>query len=147
MRTEKDFKEFIKLLNRHKVRYLIVGGFAFSYYSEPRYTKDIDIFIEPSPNNVSGIMKVLDDFGFGSLGLREEDFLEKGQIIQLGNEPVRIDLLNSIRGIDFTSAWNNRTTGNYGDETAYFISKSDLIKNKEATNRIQDMADIEKLKE
>ena len=145
MRVEKDFKEFIELLNRHNVKYLIVGGFAFSYYAEPRYTKDIDIFINASPENAKLLMNVMKDFGFGAIGLSEDDFLKQGQIIQLGNEPVRIDIINSISVIDFESAWENRTVGKYGDIPANFISKPDLIKNKKATGRKQDIADIEKL--
>lgn len=145
MRTEKDFKEFIGLLNRHSVKYLIIGGFAYSYYAEPRYTKDIDIFIKASEDNAEAIIRVLADFGFENMGLTKEDFLVNGQIIQLGIEPVRIDILNCIAGVDFDSAWVNRTNGRYGDISANFISREDLIKTKKATGRKQDLADLENL--
>ncbi len=145
MRIEKDFKRFIELLNKNEVRYLIIGSFAFSYYAEPRYTKDIDFFIEPTEENAERIIKTLSEFGFESLSLNRKDFQELGQIIQLGVAPVRIDLLTSIGGIDFPSAWKNRITGNYGNISANFISKTDLIKNKKAVGRPQDIADVEKL--
>ena len=130
MRIEKDFKKFIELLNNNEVRYLIVGSFAFSYYAEPRFTKDIDFFIEPTEENAQRILKTLAAFGFDSLGLKSKDFQEPDQIIQLGVAPVRIDLLTSLSGIDFSSAWKNRIIGNYGQISANFISKVDLIKNK-----------------
>lgn len=145
MRIEKDFKKFIELLNKNEVQYLIVGSFAFSYYAEPRFTKDIDIFVEPTEENAKKILKTLTDFGFKSISLISKDFQEPDQIIQLGVAPVRIDLLTSIGGIDFSSAWKNRVIGNYGLVSANFISKTDLIKNKRAVGRPQDIADVEKL--
>lgn len=145
MRIEKDFKKFIELLNKNEVRYLIVGSFAFSYYAEPRFTKDIDFFIEPTEENAEKILKTLIEFGFDRLSLKSKDFQELDQIIQLGVAPVRIDLLTSIDGINFPSAWENKIKGNYGLISANFISKTDLIKNKKAVGRPQDIADVEKL--
>ncbi|MFQ5721452.1 MAG: DUF6036 family nucleotidyltransferase [Candidatus Aminicenantales bacterium] len=145
MRVEKDFKEFIALLNKNRVRYLIVGGFAYSFYAEPRFTKDIDIFIESSKENAEKILKSIKNFGFTDITLTYKDFLEPDQITQLGIAPLRIDIITSIRGVDFQSAWKNRVIGRYGDIETYFISKADLIKNKQASGRKQDLADIEKL--
>jgi len=145
MRVEKDFKEFIALLNSNNVRYLIIGGFAYSFYAEPRFTKDIDIFIELSKENAQKIIKAIKDFGFIDVGLTDKDFLKTDQIIQLGVTPLRIDIATSIKGIDFQNAWKNRVIGRYGDTKVYFISKEDLIKNKRALGRKQDLADIEKL--
>ena len=145
MRIEKDFKKFIALLNKNEVRYLIVGSFAFSYYAEPRFTKDIDFFIDPTETNSEKVLITLLDFGFKSLNLKSKDFQELDQIIQLGVAPVRIDLLTSISGIDFSSAWKSKIKGNYGSITTNFISKADLIKNKKAAGRLQDIADVEKL--
>ncbi len=150
MRVEKDFKEFIKLLNEHKVKYLVVGGFAVSYYARARYTKDIDIWIEVSKENAKKILKVLELFGFSDVGLRLEDFLEKDNIIQLGYEPVRIDILMSISEVEFEDAWKNKFIGKYGDEYCYYISIDDLIKNKSSTGRPIDKEDVkflEKAKE
>jgi len=145
MRIENDFKEFIALLNKHSVRYLIVGGYAFSFHAEPRFTKDIDFFIDGTEDNADRLLKVLSEFGFESLGLTKEEFINPGDVIQLGVDPVRIDLMTSATGIDFVSCWENRVTGNYGDIPAYFISKADLIHNKAAIGRKQDLSDIEKL--
>ena len=96
MKTEKDYEEFLELLNKHKVRYCIIGSYALSFHARPRYTKDIDILVEASPENAKKILTALDKFGFGSLNLRVEDFSEKGNIIQLGYEPVRIDIITSL---------------------------------------------------
>lgn len=145
MRVEKDFKEFIALLNKNNVRYLIAGSFAYSYYAEPRYTKDIDILIEASNTNAQKLLTAIKEFGFTDIGLSFDDFLESDQVIQLGIEPLRIDLLTSLKGIDFRTAWKNRNPGRYGDITAFFISKADLIESKKASGRKQDLADIEKL--
>jgi len=92
-----DFKEFIESLNGNGVRYLVVGGDAVAFHGHPRYTKDIDIWIEPTPENAAKIVKALDQFGFGSLMLIEADFLVPNQIIQLGYPPNRIDLMSTLR--------------------------------------------------
>ena len=145
MNVEKDFRDFIASLNRHDVRYLIIGGFAYSFYAEPRYTKDIDILINNSPENAGRLMKALQTFGFTDTALSQKDFLEPGQVIQLGVAPVRIDILTSIKGIDFMKLWENRAAGRYGDIGVHFISKNDLIRIKRVSGRKQDIADIEKL--
>ena len=145
MRVEKDFKEFIALLNRHDVHYLIIGGFAYSFYAEPRYTKDIDVLIERSLENAKKVLKSIKYFGFENIRLDEKDFLETGQIIQLGVAPVRIDILTSVKGVDFKEFWQNRVTGRYGEISVFFISKHDLIRCKRISGRKQDLADIEKL--
>lgn len=145
MRVERDFKEFIALLNKNNVCYLVIGGFAYSYYAEPRYTKDIDILIEPSEQNAAKILKTIEEFGFENIELKASDFLEPNQVIQLGIAPLRIDLHTSLKGVNFAEAWQTRTTGQYGDIHAFFISRADLIKNKKASGRKQDLADIEKL--
>ena len=146
MRIEKDFKEFIALLNENKVKYLIVGGFAIAYYVEPRYTKDIDILVEASEENSKKIIDALTGFGFGNIGLKEGDFQKPNQVIQLGYAPVRIDIITSIAGVTFDSAWMNKVEGKYGDIYCFFISKEDLILNKQKVARPQDIADVKKLK-
>lgn len=145
MRVEKDFKEFIGSLNSNNIRYLIVGSFALSYYAEPRYTKDIDILIDPTPDNADRLISAIRGFGFTDIELGSRDFMEPEQVIQLGVAPVRIDLLTSLKGIPFAGAWDRRTIGRYGDIPAFFISKQDLIDHKKLVGRKQDLADIEKL--
>lgn len=104
----KDFKEFIELLNGHSVRYLIVGGYAVAFHGYPRYTKDLDVWIALSPENADKIIKALEEFGFGSLGLKTQDFLEKDQIVQLGYPPNRIDILTTLKGIRFEDCYKER---------------------------------------
>ena len=145
MRVEKDFREFIELLNKNNVKYLVVGGFAIAFHSIPRYTKDIDILVEPSKENSKKLISALKQFGFGDIGLSEDSFQQLDQIIQLGYPPLRIDLLTSIIGVTVETAWKNRENGTYGDIPCYFISKEDLIKNKKTAGRKQDIADVESL--
>jgi len=145
VKTEKDYEEFLKLLNKHKVRYCIIGSHALAFHARPRYTKDIDILVEAGPDNADRILAALDEFGFGSLNLGIEDFSNKGNIIQLGYEPVRIDIITSIKGLDFSEVWQNRVLGTYGNQTVNFIDRRNLIKSKKISNRIQDKADLELL--
>jgi hypothetical protein len=132
-------------LNAHEVRFLIVGGIAFSFYAEPRYTKDLDIWIDPEPENVQRLLRTLDEFGFGSVGLKAEDFLAPGRFVQLGYPPGRIDLLTSIPGVSFAEAWANRVENKLGNARAFYLSKPDLIRNKRAVARPQDLVDVQTL--
>ena len=145
MKTEKDYEEFLELLNKHNVRYCIIGAFALAFHARPRYTKDLDILVESSIDNAKKLLIALDEFGFGSLGLAVEDFSTKGNIIQLGYEPVRIDLLTSMKGLDFADIWASRIQGPYGKQTVNFIDRRNLIKSKKISNRAQDKADLELL--
>lgn len=142
MKTEKDFEELLKSFNRNKVKYCIVGAYAVAFHAQPRYTKDMDILIEPKKDNAQRIIKSLYEFGFKSLSFKENDFIQKGKIIQLGYEPVRIDLLTSIEGYDFEGVWKNRVVGSYGKEKAFFIGLKDLIRNKKISHRKQDSVDV-----
>ena len=143
MKTEKDYEEFLELLNKHKVRYCIIGSYALSFHARPRYTKDIDILIEASAENAKKVLNVLVQFGFGSLDLRIEDFAESGNIIQLGYEPIRIDIITSLKGIEFSEIWKNRVQGPYGNQMVNFIDRQNLIKSKKIADRPQDRADLE----
>jgi predicted nucleotidyltransferase len=145
MRVEKDFRDFLKLLNEKLVKYLIVGGFAYSYYAEPRYTKDIDIFVERTRENVEKIISAVTEFWGEKSELAAEDLLEKDKIIQLGYAPIRIDIITSIAGVRFPQAWKNRIKATYGDIDVFFISLEDLIKNKKATGRERDLLDAKYL--
>ena len=146
MDPNKDFEELFELLNRNDVRYLLVGGYAYAIYANPRYTKDVDIFYDREPDNADRLLKTIHEFGFGSLDIKKEDFLKEGQVIQLGMPPYRIDLLNKIEGVTFTDAWPNRQTSRYGKQTINVIGKQDLIRNKIATGRDQDKLDVRNLK-
>jgi len=142
----KDFSEFFELLNKNEVKYLVVGGYAYSIYAEPRFTKDLDIFIQRDEINADKLVDTIQNFGFGSLNLTREDFLKPDFIIQLGVPPIRIDILTSISGVEFDEAWDNRVKGKYGNQDIYFISKEDLKKNKKASGRKSDLDDLDKLR-
>ena len=145
MRVEKDFEEFVELLNAHNVEYLIVGAYAVSFHAVPRNTGDIDIFVKPDKENARNLLRVLRDFGFGSLEITEDDVLNPDCVIQLGYEPNRIDLLTSISGVEFDEAYKDRKTGMFGKSRTNFISLEHLIKNKQAASRAKDIADAELL--
>lgn len=140
-----DFKEFIQSLNASGVRYLVVGGYAVALHGHPRYTKDIDIWIESTTENAQRLVQALDRFGFGSLGLEAADFLVADQVVQLGNPPNRIDLLNRLPGVDFESCYAARVQVAIDDVPIHFIDLDNLKKNKRATGRHQDLADVENL--
>jgi len=145
MRIEKDYEEFIELLNKHEVKYCIIGSYALAFHARPRYTKDIDFLIDISPENAKKIKSALNEFGFASVNLTEQDFLKEGNIIQLGYEPVRIDIITSIINIDFSDVWNNKVQVQFGNQKAFIIDRKNLIKSKQISKRTQDAADIELL--
>ena len=145
MKTEKDYEEFLELLNKHDVRYCIIGAFALAFHARPRYTKDMDILVEATTDNAKRLLVALGEFGFGALKLTTEDFSTKGNIIQLGYEPVRIDIITSIKGLEFADIWKNRIQGPYGKQTVSYIDRQNLIKSKKLSNRAQDKADLELL--
>lgn len=145
MEVQKDFKELLELLNEHKVKYMIVGGYALAFHGAPRYTGDIDIFVKPEKNNAENVMKALHAFGFGSLDINEDDFSSPNKVVQLGVPPVRIDLITSITGVDWETAENNRVKSDFGEVEVYFIGRDDFIINKKATGRHKDLSDIEAL--
>ena len=142
---EDDLREFIELLNALNVRYIIVGAFAVAYHGYPRYTADIDLFIERSSENAQAIFDAIQQFGFGDLGLLSEDFLHEDQVVQLGVAPNRIDLLTFLSGVEFQEAWATRVQGEIAGLSVPIISKELLKKNKAASGRSQDKADLEHL--
>jgi hypothetical protein len=119
-----------------------VGGYAFVYHARPRTTKDIDIWVEPTPENVERLLQALDDFGFGSLGLQAEDFLAPNRFVQLGYPPHRVDLLTSLKGVAFEEAWKGRAEDTIGEVKLSFLGVTELIRNKKAVGRPQDQADV-----
>jgi len=140
-----DFKEFIESLNKNKVRYLVIGGYAVAFHGHPRYTKDIDIWIGMDRENAANIVKALAEFGFASLGLKEEDFTTPDQIIQLGYPPERIDILTTPPGVNFEECYARRVETKMGGVLVNFIDVEDLKRNKKAAGRHQDLADVENL--
>jgi hypothetical protein len=140
-----DFREFIQLLNDNQVKYLIIGGYAVAVHGHPRYTKDLDIWVEMTSENADRLMTALNQFGFGSLGLSPQDFKTPDQIIQLGYPPNRIDIITTPDGIDFETCYNSKLEIVIDDISINFIDLDNLKKNKKASGRLQDLADLENL--
>jgi hypothetical protein len=139
----KDFREFIESLNSNKVRYLVLGGYALAFHGHPRYTKDLDIWLELSEENAERVMKALTDFGFGDLDVSKADFLLKGMVVQLGYPPNRIDLINSPDGVEFNSCWETRILIELDGMSVPVIDLDSFRKNKAASGRPQDLADLD----
>lgn len=140
-----DFKEFIKSLNDNGVRYLVVGGYAVALHGYPRYTKDLDVWVELNADNASRILDALNQFGFGSLGVKADDFMLPDQMLQLGYPPRRIDILTTLPGVEFSDCFASRTVVEMDGVIVNFIDLEHLKKNKQATGRHQDLADLENL--
>ncbi len=150
MKTEKftlppDFVDFLKLMQKHQVRYLVIGSWAVALHGRPRYTKDIDILVAREPENARKIMLVINEFGFGSVGLSAEDFMREHYVVQLGFEPNRIDILTHIDGVQFEEAEQRKHNILVGEVSLPVISILDLLKAKQAASRPQDLADIDQL--
>lgn len=145
MDLNRDFSEFIACFAAHDVRFLIVGGYAVAAHGHPRYTKDLDVWVRVDAENAQRIMGALEDFGFGGLGLAVDDFLEEEVVVQLGREPQRIDLLTFVSGVEFDEAFANRMLVEFGELQVPVIGRADLRRNKLATGRLRDLADLEDL--
>ncbi len=145
MTAAKDFEEFFESFNKHGVEYLIVGGYAFALHAHPRYTGDMDVFVRASESNARLVIKALADFGFELSSLTWKDLTVSGRVVQLGFSPLRIDIMTAIDGVAFGDAWGRKVESRYGKETVFFISKADLIANKRASGRKQDLLDLESL--
>jgi hypothetical protein len=145
MEAQKDFKELLELLNEQKVKYIIVGGYALAFHGSPRFTGDLDIYVKPDKENAKRILMSLKKFGFGSLHLTQEDFIKPESVIQLGVTPVRVDIITSLSAVTWQQVFAGKKKGRYGDISVFYIGRKELIKNKKATGRTKDMADIESL--
>jgi hypothetical protein len=141
----KDFEELLASFRRHGVRALIVGAHALAHHARPRYTKDLDVFIEASEANARRILEALEEFGFGDAGISTEDLTTPEMIIQLGYPPSRVDLLTSISGVSFADAWAGRVEGMVLGQKFPLIGRDQLVANKRASGRAQDLADLELL--
>ena len=141
----KDFKEFVGLLNSTGVEYLIVGGYALAAYGHPRYTGDLDIWLRRTPGNAAKAISALDSFGFGALGLTAGDFVNPDSVVQLGYPPSRIDLLTAIDGVDFDACYLSRMIVLIDAVELPFIGIEDFRTNKRAAGRTKDLADLESL--
>jgi len=141
-----ELKELLRALNDHAVRFLVVGGYAFGVHAEPRATKDLDVFIRADEENSKAVFRALAQYGAPLLDLNPSDFMD-GTTFQIGQPPARVDILQHIDGVTFDEAWENRVEGFVdGEIRAALISRDDLIRNKLATGREQDILDVKKLR-
>jgi hypothetical protein len=145
MKLSKDLREFVELLNSRKIKYVLVGGHAVAYHGFPRFTGDVDFFIDPSPENAALVAAAVSDFGFAHLGLKEADFRGPETIIQLGRAPNRIDILTSVTAVSFAEAWQTRVETRLDGLPVWVISKDLLLRNKMAVGRPQDVADAKRI--
>jgi hypothetical protein len=141
-----DLKDLLRAFNANAVKYLVVGGYAFGVHAEPRATKDLGLFIQSTQENSEAVFRALAQFGAPLEGLGPADFMD-GTIFQIGQPPARVDILQQIDGISFDEAWVNRIEGLVdGEVPAVVISREDLIRNKLASGREQDVLDVKKLR-
>ena len=147
MKLSNDLREFIELLNSLKVEFVIVGAHALAWHGLPRYTKDVDFLINTSPENAQTMANLIDAFGFGSTGLGADDFQITDQVIQLGMEPNRIDILTGISGVTWEEAWASKVSAELDGLPVWYLGKDAYIKNKLASGRPQDSADVARLRE
>lgn len=140
-----DFKELLKIFNAAKVKYLIIGGYAVAKHAEPRYTKDLDIWISNSRTNAERIFQALKEFGAPLANITVDDFTVPILVFQIGVEPLRIDILMGLKELDFDECWERRATAQIGEIEIHFISLDDLIFNKKLTGRPQDLHDAKNL--
>ena len=145
MPLPKDWRAFIESLNSNGVDYLIVGAVALAHHGVPRYTGDLDVLVRNSADNASRPEATLQTFEFGELGLKQADFVNSYQVVRLGLPPNRIDLLSSITGLPFDEAWAERVEVDLDGIRVNFIGRQAMIRNKKATARAQDLADLEAL--
>jgi predicted nucleotidyltransferase len=145
MSVHPDFKDILRIFNDCQVEYLIVGGYAVALHAEPRYTKDLDLWVRASQENAQAVFKALRTFGAPLTDLTADDFAREGYFYQIGVPPVRVDILMSIKGVQFQDAWARRVEVDFDGVKALFISKEDLIVAKLAAGRPQDIADAQTL--
>ena len=145
MFVNSDFTDLLKLFKDNKVRYMIIGGYAVIQYAEPRYTKDLDVWISTDTANAGAIYKALKDFGAPLADMTEEDFAEEGYFYQMGVPPMRVDILMGVPGVEFEEAWDRRVEIDFDGVLVSFIGRDDLITAKRASGRPQDMIDADML--
>jgi hypothetical protein len=147
MEVQSDFRDLLASLNAHKVDYVVVGAHALAFHGAPRYTGDLDILVRPDSDNAHRILRALDDFGFGSLDLKVEDFTNPDRVIQIGVAPLRIDIVSSLTGVSWEEVARGRVAGHYGDIDVFYLGREQFILNKRTLGRKKDLADLEAIGE
>jgi hypothetical protein len=141
----RDFKEFLKLLDKHGVEYLLIGGYAVAYYGYPRPTADMVVWIAMHPANATRITAALREFGFDTPELEERLFMQAGNIVRMGQPPMRLEILTTIDGVEFGQAYARRTIDKIDRQAVSLIGLEDLKFNKQASGRPKDLDDLSKL--
>jgi len=147
MNVNSDFKELLRLFNAYQVKYLVIGGYAVIKYTEPRFTKDLDLWVEATLANAEAVHSALLEFGAPLEGMTADDFAHEGYFYQMGIPPVRVDILMSIKGVSFSEAWPRREATDFDGESVWFISCDDLIRSKLVSGRTQDLLDVASLRQ
>ena len=145
MAVYQDFEDLLQCLNTARARYLLVGAHAVAIYTEPRYTKDMGVWVEPTKANAARVYKALQKFGAPMTGLTIKDLCDPEKIYQIGVEPVRIDIIMGLPRLNFARAWKNKTTTRFGKIKTFVLAREDLIKAKGSTKRPQDKIDLQKM--
>ena len=146
MNVISDYEDLFKILNTCRVKYLLVGAYAVMYYTRPRYTKDIDVWVISELNDVYKIYEALKEFGVPLKGIKPEDFKDNTMVFQIGVAPVRIDILMGLPGVSYKAAWRNKKRIQYGQTPVYVLGQMDLVTVKKKAGRPQDIIDLENLK-
>ena len=137
-----DYSDLLRCLNKHKARYLVIGAYAVIYYTEPRYTKDFDVWIDSSPDNAGKVYSALKEFGAPLAGIRAEDFTGKSLVYQIGVAPVRVDVITGFKNLDFKKAWSGKEITRIDDVPVYIIGAKELIRLKKNASRESDLRDL-----
>lgn len=145
--TNRDFRDLLAALSGRSVRFLIVGGYAVTFHARPRFTKDLDIWVDPTPENAGRVVAALTEFGapLAAHGVTVQDLGTPGTVYQLGIPPNRIDILTAIEGLQFAPCWDRRVDARFADVAVAYLGRADLIANKRAVGRPQDLLDAELL--
>lgn len=147
MFVNSDFSDLLNLFKANRVKYMVIGGYAVVQYTEPRFTKDLDLWISTDPDNAKAVFDALKEFGAPLEGMTPNDFSEEGYFYQMGVPPVRVDILMGIPGVKFDEAWERRVEVQFDDIPVTIISKRDLIAAKRAAGRPQDLLDADSLEQ
>ncbi len=145
MPANPDFRDLLSAFSAEEVEYLLVGAHAVMFYGEPRFTKDMDLWVNNTADNIDRLFKALVMFGAPMDGVRREEFLRSDLVFQIGVAPNRIDILSGMAGVAFPEAWNRRVASSYDGVPIHVIHRADLIRAKQASNRPQDRLDVERL--
>lgn len=141
-----DFQDLLRLFAKHEVRYLVVGGYAAMHYSQPRFTKDLDLWLEPSPENAACVMRAFGEFGMPLIDVTPADFEKESFQYMVGRAPVLFDFLTSLPGLNFKACWESRVSDESEGFPISYLSKESLIRAKQLAGRPQDISDLDEIR-